>query len=374
MTMIPQTDPKANYLAHQAEIDSAIHSVLQSGWYINGSEVRAFEKEFGEYHNGAQAIGAGSGTEALHLAIRACGLGAGDKIITASHTAVATVAAIELAGATPILVDIDPVHYGLDPAAIERGLANVDRSSIRAIIPVHLYGHPVDMPSILGLARDHGWTVIEDCAQALGATLRHKQIGTWGDAAAFSFYPTKNLGAIGDGGAVLTRDPKIAEQARLLREYGWRERYVSEIAGLNSRLDELQAAILRVKLRYVDQENARRQHIANRYLDMLSETSLSLPSCDAEAVHAYHQFVVRTDNRDAVRDELRQRGVGTLVHYPMPVHLQSAYHQRIETLGPLPESERAASEIISLPMFPELSDEQVERVGLAVRETMLALA
>ena len=372
--IIPQTDPKANYLAHKAEIDAAIARVLDSGWYILGREVAAFEEEFAAYIGVRYAIGVASGTDALNLALRACGIGPGDAVITVSHTAVATVAAIELAGATPVLVDIDPVTFTMDPHCLEDEIKKrqVRRSSLRlrsgqalvvgrlkAVIPVHLYGHPADMPAILEIARRYDLHVIEDCAQSHGATLNGRKTGAWGDVAAFSFYPTKNLGAFGDGGAVITDDPQWAQRARLLRQYGWRERYVSEIPGLNTRLDELQAAILRVKLHYLDGENVRRRKIAQAYTRLLADTGLTLPICRPGAEHACHQYVVRASQRDALQAYLREQGIGTLVHYPQPVHLQPAYANRLATSGTLPHSERAATEVLSLPMYPELTDRQV---------------
>ena len=368
IAVIPQADPGANYRAHQVELDESIASVLRGDRYINGHEVRAFETEFGAFHGGAHAIGVGSGTDALHLAIRACGIGPGDAVLTVSHTAVETVAAIELAGATPILTDIGSRTYAMDPGSLEDRLGDVDTSRVKAVIPVHLYGHPVDMPSLMATAKRHGWLVIEDCAQSCGASLHGRLTGTWGDIAAFSFYPTKNLGAIGDGGAVVTARDDLADRVRLLREYGWRERYVSEIAGMNSRLDELQAAILRVKLRYLNDENVRRRAIASHYCERLSGLPLALPESGDGVVHAYHQFVIRCSARDSVRAALRARGVETLVHYPVPVHLQPAYRNRTRTLGDLGESESAANEVLSLPMYPELTDAQVEHVAQSIQE------
>ncbi len=274
-SFIPQTDPRASYLAHRDEIDAAIAAVLQGGTYILGQEVREFEREFGAYHAGAHAVGVANGTDALIIALRACGIGPGDAVVTVSHTSVATVAAIEQAAAIPIVADIKRGSYTIDCDSLEKGLASVDRASIKAIIPVHLYGQPADMPAVMELARRYGWMVIEDCAQSLGATLQGRRVGTWGNIAAFSFYPTKNLGAVGDGGAVVTSDVRLAERARMLREYGWQDRYVSEIAGFNSRLDELQAAILRVKLRHLDAANARRREIAARYAEALPRAGVT---------------------------------------------------------------------------------------------------
>ncbi len=345
--MIPQNDPRASYLAHQQEIDQAIARVLASGRYILGPEIDAFEREFAEYLGAAHAIGVANGTDALTIALRACGIGDGDRVATVSHTAAATVAAIELAGATPVLVDIDPSTFTIDCDALESLHA-------RAIVPVHLYGRPADMPRIMEIARRRRILVIEDCAQSHGASIHGHKTGTWGDAAAFSFYPTKNLGAIGDGGAVVTSSPEIAARARSLREYGWKDRYISEVPGMNSRLDELQAAVLRVKLRYLDQSNARRREIAAIY-------SQEPPAPG----HVYHQFVIRSAERDRLRACLAHHSIGSAIHYPAPVHLQPAYSGRIEH-GPLPHSESAAREVLSLPMYPELSDEAVRRVCAAL--------
>jgi len=391
--MIPQTDPRANYLAHKAEIDQAIEQVLLGGRYILGKPVAAFEQEFATYLGASDVIGAGSGTDALHLALRACGIGPGDRVYTVSHTAVATVAAVELAGATPALVDIDPATFTMDPNRLEEAVRRDERrmtndegaisatdsqpsfvlrpssSVIRrraAVIPVHLYGHPADMAAILEIARRYDLWVIEDCAQSHGAAIGGRKTGTFGDIAAFSFYPTKNLGALGDGGAVATSDAGLAEQARLLREYGWRERYVSAIPGLNSRLDTLQAAILRVKLRYLDAENARRRELAQRYTELLAGADVRLPAARPDVAHVYHQYVIRSARRDALQAHLRQQDIGTLIHYPVPVHLQPAYAGRIPIGDGLPETEAAAREILSLPMFPELGEEQVSQMAEAM--------
>ena len=374
-TILP-TDPKANYLAYKPEIDAAISRVLDSGWYILGQEVSAFEEEFADYIGVRHGVGVASGTDALEISLRACGIGSGDAVFTVSHTAVATVAAIELAGATPILVDIEPITYTMDPNYLEdaikasssvRPSSPEGRRRPRAIVPVHLYGHPADMPAILDIARRYGLYVIEDCAQSHGAILNGRKTGAWGDIAAFSFYPTKNLGALGDGGIVVTDNADLAERARLLRQYGWHQRYVSEIAGTNSRLDELQAAILRVKLCYLDRGNARRRQIAQAYTHLLADTGLVLPTCRTKAEHIYHQYVVRTSERDALRAYLREQAIGTLIHYPQPVHLQPAYANRLTTSGALSHSERAAAEVLSLPMYPELPDEHVTLVADAIR-------
>ena len=368
LSILP-ADLKASYLAHKDEIDAAFARVLASGWYILGREVAAFEQEFAAYLGVGHAIGVASGTDALQLALRALGIGPGDAVITVSHTAVATVAAIELAGAMPVLVDVDPATYTVDPNSLETAIKELSTRSTsslgrpRAIIPVHLYGHPADMPAIMDIASRHDLFVIEDCAQSHGAALRGRKTGAWSHIAAFSFYPTKNLGALGDGGAVVTSDPHLAERTRLLREYGWRERYLSEIPGTNSRLDELQAAILRVKLPYLDAENARRRRLAAIYDALLMDTALSLPQTRPDAAHVFHQYVVRTARRDALRAHLQEQGIGTLIHYPVPIHLQQAYRGRIPEVVPLARTEQIARQILSLPMYPELGEDQVRAVA-----------
>jgi len=360
---VPQTDPKAGYLAHQAEIDTAVHRVLESGLYILGREVETFEQAFSAYIRVRHSMGVGSGTDALELALRACGVGQGDLVFTVSHTAVATVAAIELIGATPVLVDIDPVTYTLDPNCLERALTHPPAGTPKAVIPVHLYGQPADMPAILELARRHGLYVIEDCAQSHGATLAGRMTGTWGDIAAFSFYPTKNLGALGDGGMVVTDDPALAERVRLLQQYGWRERNISDIPGGNSRLDELQAAILLVKLRHLDAENECRRRLAQSYHALIAETGFSLPEVRPGAAHVFHQYAICLPQRDALKIYLRRAGVGTIIHYPVPVHLQPAYQYRLSRVTSLSWTERVARQVLSLPIYPQMSDAQARLVS-----------
>jgi dTDP-4-amino-4,6-dideoxygalactose transaminase len=367
--LIPTADPRAGYLAHREEIDTAVRRVLEGGWYILGQEVASFEEEFARYLGVGHAVGVGSGTEALHLALRVLGVGLGDAVATVSHTAVATVAAIELAGATPVLVDIDPATFTLDPNRLEDALKAAGRGPrVRAVIPVHLYGHPAGLPAILDVAGRHDAVVIEDCAQSHGAALHGRRTGAWGRLAAFSFYPTKNLGALGDGGALVTDDPGLAERARLLREYGWRERYVSELPGLNTRLDELQAAVLRVKLRALDADNARRRELARLYDARLSATPLGLPRQRGPAEHVYHLYVVRSRRRDELRAFLKAGGVSAAVHYPVPVHLQPAYRERLavgdDRLG---QTELVCREVLSLPLYPQMSDAQAEYVCERIR-------
>jgi dTDP-4-amino-4,6-dideoxygalactose transaminase len=361
--MILCANPKAQYLAYREEIDGAIHAALESGRYILGEQVAAFEAEFAAYIGAAYAVGCGSGTEALRLALGALGIGPGDEVITVGHTAVATVAAIELAGATPVLVDIDPVHATLDPARIEAACT----ARTKAILPVHLYGQPADLTAILAVAARHGLRVVEDCAQAHGACWDGRRVGAFGDAACFSFYPTKNLGAIGDGGMVVTNDPAVANEARLLREYGWAERYVSHRVGWNSRLDELQAAVLRVKLRHLDADNARRRAIADRYDRELDGLGFALPARRPGATHVFHLYVIRHPERDRLLEFCRRHGVSPGIHYPVPVHLQPAYRGRMAGADCLSETERAAREVLSLPMYPELTDDEVSTVTAVLR-------
>lgn len=362
--LLVPADPKASYLAHKDEIDEAIHRVLDSGWYILGQEVAGFEKEFAAYIGVGNAIGVASGTDALEIALRSCGIGPGDGVITVSHTAVATVAAIELAGATPILVDIDPCTYTMDPNPLEDTIKQQGAGRLKAIIPVHLYGHPADMAAIMDIAGRHGLSVIEDCAQSHGAATGDRKTGTWGHLSAFSFYPTKNLGALGDGGAVVTNDPALAQRLRQLREYGFRERYVSHLSGMNTRLDELQAAILRVKLQYLRTENARRRQIARIYGASLSGTTLVLPQLHAKVDHVFHLYVVRSTHRDGLKAFLKENSVRTSIHYPVPVHLQPAYRGRaVIGRGGLEHTEQVCREILSLPIYPQMTDEQVQRIG-----------
>jgi len=368
-------DPKANYLAHQAEIDAAVQNVLKNGWYILGGEVKSFEAEFAAFLGSPHALGVASGTDAITLALRTLGIGPGDGVFTVSHTAVATVAAIELAGATPVLVDIDPETFTMAPASLAAALEKYRSFRQRAVIPVHLYGHPADLRALCDLAARHQAVLIEDCAQAHGASLRPgpgrelQTVGTFGQMAAFSFYPTKNLGALGDGGAVTTQSLELAEKAALVREYGWKERYLSLIPGMNSRLDEIQAAILRVKLRHLAAENQRRRELAALYRDGLRNTPLELPREKSGCHHVYHQFVVRSPHRDKLRADLRENGVSTLIHYPLPVHLQTAYQNRVPlTPGGLPVTEQICREILSLPMHPQLSDADAGRVVECLRK------
>lgn len=360
---IPLVDLRSPYRRLQAEIDAAMARVLSSGWYILGPEVRSFEAEFAAYLGVGEVVGVASGTDAVLLALRALGLGPGDEVITVAHTAVATVAAIELSGATPRLVDIDPNTCTLDPAQ----LAPAITPRTRAVIPVHLYGAPADMAAILSVARAHDLLVIEDCAQAHGARYRGHMVGTLGDVATFSFYPTKNLGALGDGGAVATSRPEIGERLRLLRQYGWRERYISDLPGYNSRLDELQAAILRVRLRHLDADNEARRRLAARYDAALADLPIGLPVVGPDDWAVYHLYVIRDAGRDTLATQLSASGIGTGIHYPVPIHLQPAYAHLGYGSGSLPVTEAVARQVLSLPIYPDLPATAVDTVAATVR-------
>ena len=361
---IPFVDLKAAYYRLRPEIDAAVATTLEGGWYILGEQVRAFEEEFAAYLSLESAVGLASGTDAVLLALRACGVGPGDEVVTVSHTAVATVAAIELCGALPQLVDVEPDTLTMDPQRLRAAVT--DRT--KAIVPVHLYGGPAQMDDILTIAGDHGLAVVEDCAQAHGARYGDRMVGTMGDAAAFSFYPTKNLGAMGDGGAVATSRADVTERLRLLRQYGWRERYVSDIPGYNSRLDELQAAILRVRLRHLDEENEARRRLAAIYDAHLAGLPVVRPVARPGDRHVYHLYAIQTERRDELRAYLQARGIGTAIHYPVPVHCQPAYGHLGYGPGSLPVTEHAAERLLSLPMYPDLPVDAPAVVATAIAE------
>jgi dTDP-4-amino-4,6-dideoxygalactose transaminase len=361
------SDPRAGYLAHRAEVDAAIARVLKGGEYILGPEVDAFEEEFARFLGTGSAVSTGNGTDAIELALRALNIGRDDIVITTSNTAVATVAAIELSGASALLVEVDERTLTISPEHFEQALRDHKGRRVKAVVPVHLFGQPADLPSISEIAHRHGLMLIEDCAQAHGASINGRQVGAWGDAAAFSFYPTKNLGALGDGGAVVTNDGALAARLRELRSYGWKERYVSARPGMNTRLDSLQAAVLRVKLRHLKAENARRREFAERYNKSFGDLALTLPARLPDYRHVFHQYVIRSSSRDALREHLRKEGVGTGVLYPVPIHQQPGYRGRIETASELPVTERAARELLCLPVHPWLQDEEVQEIACAVR-------
>lgn len=364
--MIPQSNPKAGYLGQRDLIDAAIHRVLDSGWYILGQEVAAFEAEFAVAAGSGWSVGVASGTDAVELALRALGVAAGDRVITVSHTAVATVAAIARIGAQPLFADIDPERYTLDPASLGDLLATPSGRSAKAVVVVHLYGQSAAMAEIAAIVRDHGLALVEDCAQAHGATLSGRMVGTWGDLACYSFYPTKNLGALGDAGAVVGSDPELQEKVRLLRTYGWRRRYVSEQFGVNSRLDEIQAAILRAKLPGLAVNNASRRTVADRYDRGLREANVEVPWRAPGCSHVFHQYVIRANDRDQLRRALGESEIGTLVHYELAVHQQPAFADVGLRPVPLPGTEAVVGRVLSLPMYPELEATQIDAVIAAV--------
>jgi dTDP-4-amino-4,6-dideoxygalactose transaminase len=350
-----------------AELETAVQRVLKSGWYILGPEVEAFEAAFAAYHGVKYAVGVASGTDAIELALRAAGVGPGDEVITVAHTAVATVCAVERAGARPILVDIDPDTYTMSPAAAEAAIT----PRTKALLPVHLYGHPADTRALSALAERHHLLLVEDCAQAHGALDHGRRVGTIGHLGAFSFYPTKNLGAYGDGGAVITNDSQLAARLRSLRNYGQVTRYEHAERGINSRLDEMQAAILSVKLAHLDEHNAVRRELAALYGQHLAR--VTLPVERPGAYHVYHLYVVRHSLRDEIREALKARGVGTLIHYPIPVHLQAAYLDLGYPPGSLPVTERVAREILSLPLYVGLTEQDILTVAQALLQSAVAV-
>lgn len=364
MERVPFGDLKLQYRTLQPEIDEAVRSVLDSGWFVLGKSVSEFEKAFTDYCGAPFAIGVGNGTDALQLALMACGIGPGDEVITAPNSATFTALAISGVGARPTFVDIDPSTYNLDPDK----LADAITPRTRAVIPVHLFGQPAPMDPIMELAKGRGLFVIEDAAQAHGARYQGRQVGTIGDLGCFSFYPSKNLGAYGDGGLVTTSDAELADRVRMLRHGGQKTRYDHRLLGMNSRLDELQAAILLAKLPHLETWNERRRHIAALYTAILSDTDLELPTEAAGGRHVYHLYVVRTPHRDALQQYLADRGIETAIHYPTPIHLQEAYRWLGLGPGSFPVAERLASQLLSLPIYPELTDSKVRRVADAIRD------
>jgi len=362
-TTVPFLDLRRHVASIRDDLDRALGSVLDGGQFVFGAPVEEFEDRFGSYCGGAYAVGVASGTEAITIALQALGVGEGDEVITAANTCVPTVAGIEASGARAVLADADDVTYTLDVPTLEALVTE----RTRAIVPVHLYGQCADLDPILELAHRHGLKVVEDAAQAVGAEYRGRRAGSVGDAAAFSFYPTKNLGALGDAGAVVTRDPETAERARLLRNYGEQSKYDSVRRGWNSRLDTMQAAILSAKLAHLEAWTERRREIAARYDAVLAETSLLTPVAAPGRRHVYHLYVVRTQERATLQERLQAEGVGTLIHYPRPVHKHPAYAGLAAPDGRLAMSERLSDEVLSLPLYAELTDDEVEVVADAVR-------
>lgn len=352
---IPFLDLKAPYLELRGEIDSAIKRVLESGWYILGEEVEAFEREYAAYCEASHCVGVADGLDALYLALLALGVGPGDEVIVPSNTYIATWLAVSQCGAVPVPVEPDEATCNIDPARIEAAIT----PRTRVLLPVHLYGQPADMDPILEIARKYGLKVLEDGAQTHGARYKGRRIGAHGDVVTWSFYPGKNLGAFGDGGAITTNDAEIADRIRALRNYGSRVKYENEVRGFNSRLDPLQAAVLRVKLQHLDQWNETRRTIAARYLSGLADTGLTLPFVPAWAEPVWHLFVVRHPQRDRLQKSLGEAGIGAMIHYPIPPHLQPAYADLNYHEGDFPVSERMAKEVLSLPVGPHLDNSQV---------------
>ncbi len=363
MDRIPFLDLRAAYLELKPQIDMVVARVLESGWYIGGTEVEAFEVDYAAYTGAKYCVGLGNGLEALHLALKALDVGSGDEVIVPSNTYIATWLAVTYTGARPVPVEPDEHTYNLNPELLEAAITE----RTKAVIPVHLYGQPADLEPILDVARRHHLYVLEDAAQAHGACYKGKRIGAHGDAVAWSFYPGKNLGAMGDAGAVTTNNPEIAEKLRMLRNYGSKVKYVNEMVGYNSRLDPLQAAALRVKLGVLEEWNIRRRELAALYLEKLEDTGLVLPFIPDWAESVWHLFVVRTKVRDEFQKHLEARGIGTLIHYPIPPHRQQAYANLGLPEGSLPVSEAIHREVVSLPIGPHLSLEQAERVIEAVQ-------
>jgi len=361
--MIPFLELGASYRELKPEIDAAVSRVLESGWYILGPEVEAFEAEWAAYCDAKHAVGLANGLDALTLALRALDIGPGDEVIVPSNTYIATWLAVSGVGATPVPVEPDQATHNIDPARIEAAIT----SRTRALLPVHLYGQPADMDLILDIAKRHGLRVIEDAAQAHGARYKGQRIGAHGDIVCWSFYPGKNLGALGDAGAITTDDTALAERVALLRNYGSRQKYVNEEAGLNSRLDPIQAAVLRVKLEVLDEWTERRRTVATAYTVGMAQSDVILPHVPDWAEPAWHLYVVRTYDREALQDRMTEAGIGTLIHYPIPPHMQKAYTDMEIMPEALPMARDLASEVLSLPMGPQLSLDQVQNIVNALK-------
>lgn len=359
---VPFVDLRSQYLSIKKEIDEAIARVLESASFVLGREVEAFEAAFAEYTGARFCVGLNSGTAAIQLAVMACGLGANDEVIVPANTFFATAEGVSTAGATPVFVDSDAASYNIDVSKIEAAITK----RTRAIMPVHLYGQAADMDAIFEIAERCGLIVIEDAAQAHGSLYKERRVGALGRAGCFSFYPGKNLGAYGEGGAVVTNDEEVARRVRLLRDHGSERKYHHEVIGYNFRLEGIQGAVLNVKLRHLDRWNELRRLHAARYTELLQESGLCLPREMPYARHVYHLYVVQADARDALQQTLSESGVQTGIHYPIPIHLQPAYASLGYSRGAFPEAERQADRILSLPMFPELTDEQIVRVAQAI--------
>ncbi len=362
--LVPFVDLKAHVAALRGDLERALARVLDSGWFILGPEGEAFERELAAAVGAREAVGVANGTEAIQLALEALALGPGDEVITSPLTAAFTALGVMRSGARPVFADVDPVTLNVSPESV----AGAITPHTRALLPVHLYGHPVDLDPMLDLARRRGIPLVEDACQAIGARYKERPVGALSDIGAFSFYPTKNLGALGDGGAVVVNDPEIARRLRRLRNGGQTDRYHHETAGINSRLDEMQAALLRTKLGHLERWTDRRRAIAARYGEELAGSGVTLPVEQAYARAVYHLYVIRHPRRDTLAASLRERGIGTLIHYPIPLHVQPAFAELGGRKGEFPVAEKAAGEILSIPLYPEMTDAQVEAVIRAIRE------
>jgi len=361
--MILCANPSAQFQSHQAEIEEAALAVMRSNRFVLGDEVNNLEQEFARYIGTTEAVGVANGTDAIELALRALDIGVGDEVITVSHTAVATVAAIEATGAQAVLVDIEPQYYTLAPSQLK----TVVSSKTKAIIAVHLYGQAVDLEAIIDFCKEYELFLVEDASQAHGATYKEKRLGSFGDISCFSCYPTKNLGAIGDAGLVTTNNTELASKVRMLREYGWKNR-VSEFPGRNSRLDELQAAILRVKLKYLDEDNEKRRQLAEYYIKHLTGLPIQLPEIRSKAESVFHLFVIQVEQRADMLNYLREHGIQAGIHYSMPVHQQPAYKKRIRTAKDMHITDLIVKKIISLPIYPELAFSDIDKVVNTIKE------
>jgi dTDP-4-amino-4,6-dideoxygalactose transaminase len=360
-------DLKIQYEAIKEEINSAVLGVIQSAHFILGPHGKALEQEVAAYHGVKHAVAVASGTDALHLALLAAGVRRGDEVITTPFTFIATAEAASYIGAVPVFVDIDPDTFNMDIAKIEAAITK----RTKAIVPVHLYGHPVDMDGLMHIAKQGGFKVIEDCAQSFGAEYREKKTGTFGDLGCFSFFPSKNLGGYGDGGMVITDDSELSERLQSLRNHGSHVRYYHDEVGFNSRLDEIQAAVLRVKLRHIDEYNAKRRKNALLYNRHLANAGIKTPSEQDGIKHVFHQYTIRIKDRDNVKKKLDAGNVtSSMIYYPVPLHLQAAYKDLAMRAGSLPQAEKAAQEVLSLPMYPELMESQVRQVVDAVKEAL----
>lgn len=368
MSVVSMVDLKVQYAAIKDEIDSAVLDVIKSSSFILGPRGKALEQSIAAYHGVKHAVGVASGTDALHLALLAAEVGKGDEVITTPFTFIATAEAISYVGGVPVFVDIRPDTFNIDIAKIEDRITN----RTKAIIPVHLYGHPANMDALLEIARRHGLRVIEDCAQSFGAEQRGKKTGSFGDLGCFSFFPSKNLGCYGDGGMVITDDAVLADRLTSLRNHGSRVRYYHDEIGFNSRLDEIQAAVLSIKLRHIDEYNEGRRTNAERYRNELAVPAIQTPVELPEAKHVYHQYTIRIKerDRDAVKERLDREQVSSMIYYPVPLHLQAAYRDLGMGPGSLPVAETAAREVLSLPMYPELTAEQVAFIAAALRRSV----